>query len=822
MLQHDLERAYMRLQQENGQLRKEIERLRTRLVKYEPDIQNTWCATVQELSKEETEVLSTGFPTVHQKSSSKEKIALFRSLFQGRTDVYARRWEGKGKAGYIFACANDGDPHLCHKPRVKCSSCSHRSYRPLTDTVIADHLNKETLTTIGIYPLLHDETCLFLAIDFDKGTWQEDVLAFIKVCREQQIPIALERSRSGNGAHVWIFFEEPVSASLARNMGCTLLTYTMEQCNLLGLGSYDRLFPNQDTMPIGGLGNLIALPLQGKSRLKGNSVFINDKFAPYPDQWAFLSSMEKLKRSDVELFVNEAAKKGGFLGVQSVDRDGEDRPWEIQLNAKQTNTLTGPFPKRITIVLSNMIYLPKENLSPSLFNHIRRMAAFQNPEFYEAQAMRRSTYDKPRIINCAEEFPQFLALPRGCIDQVLQTLKECGIEVRLIDKRNSGDELQVVFHGELHELQKKAVESLLAYETGILSATTAFGKTVVAAWMRASRGTNTLILVHRKQLMEQWREKLASFLELPPKEIGQIGGGKNKRTGKIDIALLQSLNRQGEIKEFVTDYGHVIVDECHHLSAFTFEQILKRVKAKYVLGLTATPIRKDGHHPIIQMQCGSIRYRVDSRAQAKSHPFEHFVIPQYTSFQMAKLGDSTLSIQETYASLIEDKKRNDLIFDDLLMSLEQGRTPLLLTERTAHVEYFANRLKPFVKHVLVLRGGMGKRKLAEVMKQLVEIPDDEERVIVATGKFIGEGFDDPRLDTLFLAMPISWKGTLQQYAGRLHRLHPDKRIVKVYDYVDHLVPMLQRMYEKRKKGYENMGYQMRKQEEIWIQESLDL
>jgi superfamily II DNA or RNA helicase len=822
MLYRDNEKSYKDLKQENDQLREQIKYLEARLARYErPNRQELWVTPQNETREVTFDVRSKRKSRVDRNSSREEKLSLFRSLFQGRTDVYAKRWEGRnGKSGYSFACANDRVPHICHKPAVKCSNCSHRKYLPLTDEVLLQHLNITTQVTIGIYPLLHDETCLFLAVDFDKSNWQEDALAFIKVCREHNIPAALERSRSGNGAHVWIFFEEPISAALARNMGSGLLTYTMEQRHQLSLESYDRLFPNQDTMPKGGLGNLIALPLQGVAWKQGNSVFVNERFEVYPDQWAFLSSLRKIKSSEVESFVNKA-KKGSILGILNNPITEEDQPWiHLFPRDQPAKRVTGPLPERLSIIKGNLMYINTENLSSTMINHLKRLAAFQNPEFYEAQAMRMSTYGKPRIISCAEEFPRYLALPRGCMNELERTLKDLNILSEIKDERYIGMPIEVQFSGELREKQKDAVQSLLAFDTGILFATTAFGKTVVAAWMLAARGVNTLIMVHRKQLMEQWKEKLAVFLNVSPKEIGQIGGGKNKRTGKIDIALMQSLNRKGEVKEFVADYGHVIADECHHLSAFTFEQILKKVNAKYVLGLTATPIRKDGHHPIIMMQCGPIRYRVDAKTQAESRPFEHLVVPRFTRFTVGQQGDHSLSIQDIYSLLIDDQQRNDMIFDDLLMSLEQGRTPLLLTERTAHVEYFANRLKSFVKHVLVLRGGMGKKQLNAVLEQLKQIPEQEERVLIATGRFIGEGFDDPRLDTLFLTMPVSWKGTLQQYSGRLHRMHPNKNLVQVYDYVDRNVPVLLRMYEKRKKGYENMGYKM--EEEISIQESFNL
>lgn len=549
--------------------------------------------------------------------SPEKKIALFRSLFQGRMDVYAVRWEGKnGKSGYSPACTNEWDRAVCKKPMIKCSDCQHRKLTPLTDDVIYHHLVGNH--TVGIYPLLHDETCLFLAIDFDKNDWQKDTQAFLQTCHTFNVPAVVERSRSGKGAHVWIFFKNPVSASLARNLGSALLTKTMEERYELTFDSYDRLFPNQDTMPKGGLGNLIALPLQGESRKAGNSVFVDEYFQSYDDPWNASSTSE-------------------------------------------TERITGPLPDKVKMIQSNLLYIEKAGLSPAMLNRLKRLAAFRNPEFYKAQAMRLSTFDKPRIISCAEDYPKYIALPRGCVDAVLGLLQEHGVKIEVIDERCTGEKIDSCFQGELYVEQKEAVKALLANDTGILSATTAFGKTVVAAAMIAERKVNTLILVHRKELMEQWRERLAAFIDIPLKEIGEIGGGKQKRTGRIDIAVMQSLNRKGIVKDFVSEYGQVIVDECHHLSAYSFEQILKNVKARYVLGLTATLLRKDGHHPIITMQCGPVRFRADAKAQAQARPFEHIIVPRITRFTLEK---SNMTIQEMYAELIEDKQRNEMIFDD--------------------------------------------------------------------------------------------------------------------------------------------------------------
>ena len=440
-----------------------------------------------------------------------------------------------------------------------------------------------------------------------------------------------------------------------------------------------------------------------------------------------------------------------------------------------------------------------------MLNRLLRLAAFQNPEFYKAQAMRLPTYNKPRVIACGQEFPQHIAVPRGCLAETLALLESHKIRPETRDERFAGTPIEAEFQGQLRPLQEEAVAKITSHDEGILCAPTAFGKTAVAAWLIAKRKVNTLVVVHRQQLLDQWQERLGMFLDLPAKAIGHVGGGKTERTGCVDVAVIQSLYRQDEVKDFVAEYGQVIVDECHHISAFTFEQVMRQVKAKYVVGLTATPTRKDGHHPIIYMQCGPVRFSMSARTMTETTPFEHRVTPRYTDFRMAP-ELTEITIQDIYAALVDDVSRNEMIADDIVRAVESGRCPLLLTGRTEHLHFFAARLASFAKHVFVLKGGMGKKQRRETAAALASVPEDESRVILATGSYIGEGFDDARLDTLFLAMPISWKGTLQQYVGRLHRLHDNKRIVQVYDYVDHCVPMLARMYERRLKGYSTIGY----------------
>src|SRR6266478_4336971 len=742
-------------------------------------------------------------------SDNQAKITLFRSLFRGREDVYAERWRTKdGTWAYRPAGKRDWQAVLASSPKEhKKVDRQTRTLYAVNDEVIRQHLTGKK--TIGIYPLLVDETCWLLATDFDKKTWQEDSLAFLATCQNARIPAYLERSRSGNGGHVWIFFEVPVSAVLARKMGCALLTQTMERRHHLGLDSYDRFFPNQDTLPKGGFGNLIALPLQWTPRQNGNCMFVDDDLRPYPDQWQLLLSIRRVAADQVDRIVNDSTRRGQVMGVKFsiTDDDAEGAPWTLlPSKRKSEKPIPGPFPESVEIVRSNLIFVPKVDLPEAMLNRIIRIAAFQNPEFYKAQAMRLPIWDKPRIISCSEEFAQHLALPRACLLEVSEILKEHEIRVLIRDERCTGKPIDVKFQGHLRDDQAEAIRQTLRHDEGVLCAPTAFGKTVVAAKLIADRGVNTLILVHREQLLEQWRARLAAFLDLPPKAIGQVVGGKDSRTGLIDVALLQSLQRKGDVKDCVAEYGHVIADECHHLTAFSFEQVMRQVKAKFIVGLTATPTRKDGHHPIIFMQCGPVRFNLSAREAAERSPFRHLVLPRQTDFRMPP-EVTDLTIQDAYAALVTSETRNQQIVADIIQAVREGRTPLVLTNRTDHLERLASGLSE-LEHVFILKGGMGKKQRQSSVEKLTSIPDGVPRVLLATGSYIGEGFDDSRLDTLFLTMPISWRGTLQQYVGRLHRIHHGKKVVRVFDYVDAQVPMLSRMYEKRLKGYRAIGYEM--------------
>ena len=735
------------------------------------------------------------------KLNTDEKVTLFRRLFRGRTDVYPIRWESKttGKAGYSPACANEWRPGVCEKPRIKCTDCGSRQFIPLSDAVIYDHL--AGVRTLGVYPLLTDDTCHFLAVDFDEAEWKDDVRAFVQSCHELGIPVALEVSRSGKGAHAWVFFANSVSARDARRLGSAIISHTCARTRQLKLTSYDRLFPNQDTMPKGGFGNLIALPLQKKPRENGGSVFVDTALRPYRDQWTFLASIKLMPAQDIEPIILRATNGVHPLDVTFIDEEDNKEPWKRCPSVSKT--LSGPMPEFVKIILSNLIYFEKSQLPQALANRLIRLAAFQNPEFYKAQAMRFTVWDKPRVIGCAENYPNHIALPRGCLEPVQELLGDNLLRCDLQDERFAGEKLDVTFVGTLRLDQEAAMAAMLRHDAGVLCAPTAFGKTVTAAAIIARRGANALVLVHRTELLKQWQERLHAFLGVDKGMVGTIGGGKAKPTGKIDIAVMQSLSRQGEISPLVEDYGHVIVDECHHVGAVSFDAILKRVKAKYVLGLTATPIRRDGQQPIIFMQCGPIRYTASPHESA---PQDLEVVPFLLAKQIDLPPDA--GIQDVFRYLSSDEDRTRAIAAEITNAFDQGRKILVLTERTAHLDAILSALIGKVPALFVLHGRLSMKQRAAVIAELDTLSPDAPRVLLATGKLVGEGFDHPPLNTLILAMPISWKGTLQQYAGRLHRTHATKTDVRIIDFVDTGHPALVRMWEKRQRGYRAMGYRI--------------
>ena len=753
--------------------------------------------------------------------SAEEKIQLFQSLFRGRTDVFARRWYSKNtnKSGYQPVCQNEWHPTFCDKKKHKCADCPNRQFAPLDNDAIYKHLEgKDELArdVIGLYPILEDNTCHFLCADFDDKNsehgYQSDVQTFVSVCRDWGLTPAVERSRSGNGAHVWLFFEQPTPSRLARKLGFAILTEATNRNGRISFKSYDRFFPNQDQLPEGGLGNLVALPLQGQARKQGNSLFVDDNFSPYPDQWDFLRNIPTVSTEQLDTILQtHSAKDLGELASST-----EERPWLLPKSSPLTQQ---DFPSQLTIVQANGLYIPLNGLSAKVINHLKRIASFKNPEFFTKQAMRFSTFSTPRIICCAELSEDFLVLPRGCEDAVTQLLDSNFIAYRFEDQTYHGQPIQVAFNGQLRDEQQLALSKLTLKTNGILSANTAFGKTVTAAALIASRQVNTLILVHTKALLEQWKNTLSRFLliefetpQTPTRRgrrktfspIGTLDSSGNHLSNIIDIVVIQSCINNDDIKDFVRNYGMVIVDECHHVSAVQFERVLRFANAQYVYGLTATPIRKDGHQPIIFMQCGPIRYTANKSVQ--HHSFTRELRPRFTAYK--DISAEPLTYTQQIHEIANNELRNRMIISDVCQAIQQGRTPIILTQLTAHVHVLAQMLTPHCQNVICLTGSDSTKQKRLTMETLRSIPSEQSLAIIATGKYIGEGFDFPRLDTLFLTLPIAWKGLVAQYTGRLHREYDGKDDVIVYDYIDIHVPLCEKMYRRRLKGYAGNGYQL--------------
>ena len=809
----ELQKKYNLLVTQNEILRKENTELRSLL-----------CAHGIEYKPRPTNVIDSIYSPISLpvfKLSLDERVALFMSLFKGREDVFARRWFSKstGKAGYQPVCVNEWRRGVCDKKTYKCAECPNRDFAPLTSQDVYRHLegkDENCCDVVGLYAIMPDNNCSFLCTDFDdkncKHGYKDDVLAFVGVCRDWQIPYAIERSRSGNGAHVWIFFEEPLPAFKARRLGNAILTEAMNRDGRMSFNSYDRFFPNQDRLPEGGFGNLVALPLQGQARKNLNSVFVDDDFLAYKDQWTFLYNIKKLRQDDVDKLLNlHVNEEFGALSTSS-----ESKPWVTPTSQDLTKA---DFYSTMEIVKADKIYIPLKSISAKVLNHLKRIAAFKNPEFYSKQALRLSTYSVPRIISCFDITDEYLAMPRGCEDAILSFLNDNNVKYSITDETSHGKKISVTFTGKEREEQTDAINALLTYSNGVLHATTAFGKTVTAAAIIARKKVNTLILVHSKALLTQWHERLTEFLDIDFKEteepkkrgrkkvfspIGCLDSTCNTLHGIIDIALIQSCLDENGVKPFVQDYGMVIVDECHHVSSITFENVLKNIKAHTVYGLTATPIRKDGQQPIIFMQCGPIRFSADAKSQITKQSFDRYLIPRFTSYR--SITEDRQTITAMYQSLSEDTVRNNLIVNDICKVVDSGRTPIILTNRTSHVTLLAEKLKTTIPNVITLTGSDTTKDKREALQRLQTISPSEPLVIVATGKYVGEGFDYPRLDTLFLALPISWKGLVAQYAGRLHRENEGKKDVRIYDYIDIHEPVCDSMYRKRLKGYASIGY----------------
>lgn len=741
------------------------------------------------------------FPTP---DSPKSKIELFKRLFCCREDLFPRFWQNDktGKKGYSPVCSNEWVKPICNKPKVKCSECSYQAFIPLNDVSIKDHL--QGIHIAGTYAIKPNNTCIFLAADFDKSSWKEDILAYKKAAREFGIEAYVEISKSGNGAHAWIFFEEPVFARKARQLGTLILVRASTLCQKVNLSSHDRFFPNQDIIPDGGFGNLIALPLQRDARNYGNTLFVDDNLSPVKQQWEFLSKVRLISIGEIDSLLNK-----NIYHDLSYDGDNFDlNITERALDSIRHKLKLENYCEPINIRLGGQAFIEISELPDALIGAFRRTATFANPEFYKKQRMRFSTWDTPRFICCSDNFGKEMSIPRGRLDDCLQIANEVGSSVNIFDERAKHKKIKIKFTGSLRPDQKRAVSDIFKFDTGVLVAPPGVGKTVMGCHIIAKRKTPTLILVHRKPLMEQWISRINEFMDIDPKEIGSFGGSKKKPKGKIDVAMIQTLSKLEDSDELLSSYGQIIVDECHHIPAVSFEAVLKKIPSKYFLGLTATPYRKDGHEAIIHMQLGPIRHEMEDYG-AKDLDKKVFI--RETNFEFSESLEKRLEIHEIWSEIVNHQPRTQMIATDIQSELNNKRYPLIISERKEHLTQISQVLKSksIKAQEFIIVGEMGKKQKRETLENIDKcIKSKELFYILSTGSFIGEGFDLPILDTLFITMPVSFKGRMVQYAGRIHRPFENKKDIRIYDYLDGNNGLTINMFKKRIPVYKNMGYEI--------------
>jgi superfamily II DNA or RNA helicase len=717
---------------------------------------------------------------VNGSSPAEVKIAIFRLLFAGREDVYALRWESarSGKAGWSPAVV--GGWANAKKPG--------RTYLPLDEGVVESHLAGES--HVGLYPLRRGDECRLLACDFDGKGWVLDALAYVDAAAAIGVPVALERSRSGEGAHTWTFFSGPVPAASARRLGVHILRQAMQIRAELDLSSYDRLFPTQDFVPKGSFGNLIALPLQGACRRQGNTAFLDPaNLEPYEDQWALLASIPRMSPEAV------AALEKTLAPVAAGPDDARyRRPLERGAHEKP--------PKVIRAASGAMLAIDRIGVPPALVAALKHLASLHNPEYYEKERLRFSTWNTPRFLRCYGESIDQLLLPRGITDHAARMVGEAGSTLEITDACSSPRSIELSLRATLTDRQQSALDALIPHHLGVLVAPPGSGKTVIACGIIAHRKLPTLIVVDRQPLVEQWRERLGEHLGMATKEIGQLGGGRNTK-GAIDIAMAQSLARREDLGELAKAYGLVIVDECHHVPAVTFERVVRQMPVRHWLGLTATPYRRDHLEKLITMYCGAERHRM-TPDHDESVRVERLLVTHTTGHEQPS--DEALSIQAVFRSLVEDEERSRQICSDVAAAIEVQRNCLVLTQWTEHLESLSDELRRLGIEAIVMRGGMGKKARASASAEMRAQTSAGGLALLATGSFLGEGFDLPQLDTLFLAFPLAFKGRIVQYVGRVLRPLPGKSRVEVHDYVDINVPVLARMHTKRLPAYGSLGF----------------
>lgn len=766
-----------------------------------------------------------------------DKIAsdFFMMFCRGRKDVYDLRYTNPktGKNGYYSQCFNRWDRgcHIQKKDGVRCKDCELRAYKPVTLPLIKAHMNGTDPNgndVVAIYPMLENNLCQLLVFDFDnhaKGAeqedyaniddgWKEEINALRRICKNLDVDAVVERSRSGRGAHLWIFFKEMVPARLARRFGFALLEKGAESVNLKSFKYYDRMIPTQDALPEGGLGNVIALPLQGMALKSGNSAFIDENWNAYEDQLNVLAGTRRLTRQGIEDYLSL------WYSTGSISEDnGTDAPWD-----KNSEIEAGSVKGVVRIVLADRIYIDSTGMSNKTKRQLRRMATFSNKQYFQNQAIDMPNYDESRFIYLGSDEGKYIVLPRGLREEILKKFDNAGISYKIEDKRTKGQELNISFRGELRESQIPAVETMLENETGILHAATAFGKTVVCCDMIARRGISTLILVDRADLMNQWIKRLEEFLdideELPEYQtktgrtrkrkslIGNLQGAHDTLTGIVDVAMIRSLKKKDGFHPKLKEYAQVYFDECHHAASDSAIEVLQEINAKYVYGVTATPKRGDGKEKINEFLLGPIRYRFTAKDRAEEQNINHLVYPRFTRTVKPHHLSKTPYGNDAYELIRNNDVRDEQIIRDVADCVQAGRTPVVLTKYVDHAKKLSERLKTYADRLILLTGANGTKARRAQVEELNKVDNSDSLILVGTGSLLGEGFDFPRLDTLFMATPVSGENVVEQYVGRLNRDYDGKENVIVYDYVDSHIPKFDKMYSARMKAYKKIGYEL--------------
>ena len=766
-----------------------------------------------------------------------DKIAsdFFMMFCRGRKDVYDLRYTNPktGKNGYYTQCFNRWDRgcHIQKKDGVRCKDCELRAYKPVTLPLIKAHMNGTDPNgndVVAIYPMLENNLCQLLVFDFDnhaKGAeqedyantddrWKEEINALRRICKNLDVDAVVERSRSGRGAHLWIFFKEMIPARLARKFGFALLEKGAESVNLKSFKYYDRMIPTQDALPEGGLGNVIALPLQGMALKSGNSAFVDENWNAYEDQLKVLAGTRRLTRQEIENYLSLWYS----MGFTSED-NGTDAPWDKNSEI-EADSVKGV----VRIVLADRIYIDSSGMSNKTKRQLRRMATFSNKQYFQNQAMDMPNYDESRFIYLGSDEGKYIVLPRGLREDIQKKFDNAGIRYKIEDKRTQGRELNISFKGELRESQIPAAETMLENETGILHAATAFGKTVVCCDMIARRGISTLILVDRADLMNQWIKRLDEFLdideELPEYQtktgrtrkrkslIGNLQGARDTLTGIVDVAMIRSLKKKDGFHPMLKEYAQVYFDECHHAASDSAIEVLQEINAKYVYGVTATPKRGDGKEKINEFLLGPIRYRFTAKDRAEEQNIDHLVYPRFTRTVKPHHLSKTPYGNDAYELIRNNDVRDEQIIRDVADCVQAGRTPVVLTKYVDHANKLSERLKKYADRLILLTGANGTKVRRAQVKELNEVDDSDSLILVGTGSLLGEGFDFPRLDTLFMATPVSGENVVEQYVGRLNRDYDGKENVIVYDYVDSHIPKFDKMYAARLKAYKKIGYEL--------------